>query len=282
MIMKLNALQAGFNLDHIVLESLYPNNLAKFYKEMIMMEFVKKNKNEFICEGKNRKIILKKGKKNTLSYAGFSCRSKKNLDQFKNFILSNNVKLLEFENNHFKKGAFSIIDPDKNIISFGIRKKNKNVYKYNLCMPLQHLTLSSKNVEKFQSFYCDLLGFKIADKVVHKNGTLATCFLTSNHEHHTIACFKSDKVGIDHHSYEVGKWENIKILCDHFSKKNVKIIWGPGRHGPGNNLFIFVEDLDNNWLEFSAELEIIHDRKFKEWPQSEKTLNLWGRGILRS
>ncbi len=149
-------------------------------------------------------------------------------------------------------------------------------------MPLQHLTLSSKNVEKFQSFYCDLLGFKITDKVFHKDGSLATCFLTSNHEHHTIACFKSDKIGIDHHSYEVGNWENIKILCDYFSKNNVKIIWGPGRHGPGNNLFIFIEDLDKNWLEFSAELEIIHDRKFKEWPQSEKTLNLWGKGILRS
>ena len=149
-------------------------------------------------------------------------------------------------------------------------------------MPLQHLTLSSKNVEKFQSFYCDLLGFKITDKVLHKDGSLATCFLTSNHEHHTIACFKSDKIGIDHHSYEVGKWENIKILCDYFSKKNVKIIWGPGRHGPGNNLFVFIEDLDKNLLEFSAELEIIHDRKFKEWPQSEKTLNLWGKGILRS
>ena len=51
MIMKLNALQAGFNLDHIVLESPYPNNLAKFYKEIIMMEFVKKNKNEFIRRG---------------------------------------------------------------------------------------------------------------------------------------------------------------------------------------------------------------------------------------
>ena len=92
----------------------------------------------------------------------------------------------------------------------------------------------------------------------------------------------NDKIGIDHHSYEVGNWENIKILCDYFSKNNVKIIWGPGRHGPGNNLFIFIEDLDKNWLEFSAELEIIHDRKFKEWPQSEKTLNLWGKGILRS
>ena len=280
--MKLNALQAGFNLDHIVLESPNPDDLAKFYTEIIMMEFVKKNNDEIICEGKNRKIILRKGKKNKLSYAGFSCRSKKNLNQFKNFIISNNVKLSEFKNYHFKKGSFSIIDPDKNILSFGTKKESKDHYKNELSMPLQHLTFSSKNVERFQSFYCDLLGFKITDNVVHKNGSLATCFLTSNHEHHTIACFKSDKVGIDHHSYEVGKWENIKILCDYFSKKNVKIIWGPGRHGPGNNLFIFIEDLDKNWLEFSAELEVIHDRKYKEWPQSEKTLNLWGKAILRS
>ena len=42
--MKLNALQAGFNLDHIVLESPNPNDLSKFYKEIIMMEFVKKKK----------------------------------------------------------------------------------------------------------------------------------------------------------------------------------------------------------------------------------------------
>ena len=33
---------------------------------------------------------------------------------------------------------------------------------------------------------------------------------------------------------------------------------------------------------YAPELEVIHDRKYKEWPQSEKTLNLWGKAILRS
>ena len=280
--MELNALQAGFNLDHIALETPQPYELAKFYKQQVMMELIKEKNKELICEGKDRKIIFKKGKKNKLSYAGFSCRNEASLNQFKKFIISKNVKLSKFENNHLKKGSFSIIDPDNNIISFGIRKRNKHLFKNKICIPLQHLTLSSKDVEKFQNFYCNLLGFKITDRVVHKDGSIATCFLTSNHEHHTIACFKSSKIGIDHHSYEVAKWENIKILCDYFSKNNVEIMWGPGRHGPGNNLFIFIEDLDRNWLEFSAELEIIHDRKFQDWPQSEKTLNLWGRGILRS
>ena len=60
--MKLSALQAGFNLDHIALESPTPNELSKFYKNFIMMEHVEKKNQEIICEGQNRKVILIKGK----------------------------------------------------------------------------------------------------------------------------------------------------------------------------------------------------------------------------
>ena len=42
--MKLSALQAGFNLDHIALESPTPNELSKFYKKFIMMEHIEKKK----------------------------------------------------------------------------------------------------------------------------------------------------------------------------------------------------------------------------------------------
>ena len=68
--MKLSALQAGFNLDHIALESPNPNELSKFYKNFIMMEHVEKKNKEIICEGQNRKVILTKGKKKQ----AFLCR----------------------------------------------------------------------------------------------------------------------------------------------------------------------------------------------------------------
>jgi catechol 2,3-dioxygenase len=60
------------------------------------------------------------------------------------------------------------------------------------------------------------------------------------------------------------------------------LMWGPGRHGPGNNLFIFIEDPDGNWIEVSAELEVVHDRPAVDWPHERRTLNLWGPAILRS
>ncbi len=42
------------------------------------------------------------------------------------------------------------------------------------------------------------------------------------------------------------------------------------------------EKINGNWIEISAELEVIHDRPSKDWPQEERTLNLWGKAILRS
>ena len=110
---------------------------------------------------------------------------------------------------------------------------------------------------------------------------ITTCFFRSNKEHHSLACFKAKNVGIDHHSYEVGKWKLIRDWCDYISKRRLKLFWGPGRHGPGNNLFVFFEDCDGNKIELSAELELIKNRKFLDWPHKERTLNLWGKSYLR-
>ena len=64
---------------------------------------------------------------------------------------------------------------------------------------------------------------------------------------------------------------------------HIPIKWGPGRHGPGNNLFFMVNDPDGNWVELSAELELITpERQPGLWPHTERSLNLWGPGRLRS
>ena len=73
-----------------------------------------------------------------------------------------------------------------------------------------------------------------------------------------------------------------KELVRSFFQAKYSIDLGPGRHGPGNNPFAFIEDLDGNKIEISAELEIVHDRQTKKWPHEPKTLNLWGNAIMRS
>ena len=280
--MPLTAVQAEIFLHHLEIQSSNPERLANFYSNIMDMKIDKLSLDKFICDGPSRKIIITKGENKTLSYAGMVCRNENNLNEFKEFLNHNELKLKDHNSGFYKSGSFSVEDPDKNKICFGVLKDQNSTVLDGIHAPLQHLTFASEDVVSFQNFYENKLGFQVTDRVIKNNGELATCFTTSNHEHHTIACFKSSKKGMDHHSYEAGDWNFIKNWCDHFASNNIKLMWGPGRHGPGNNLFVFIEDIDGNWIEISAELETVHGRPVKNWPQEERTLNLWGNAIMRS
>ena len=184
------------------------------------------------------------------------------------------------ETRFFRPGAFQVADPDGNSILFGLAAE-EDAPPPGIRGPLQHLTLASRDIDALQAFYAGRLGFGVSDRVM-SGGKMMTCFMRGNHEHHNLACFHQDRTGIDHHSYEAGEWDTIRDWCDHLARHDVQLMWGPGRHGPGNNLFVFVVDPDGNWIEISAELEVVHDRPVKDWPHEERTLNLWGRGILRA
>ena len=279
--MKQTALLAGAYLHHLCFESPNPEKLSDFYGKIMQMKPQSIGGNAWLCSGKNRQILIKEGMKNRLEFAAFSCRDEGGLNLLKERVKEEGIEVINLQPDLFQNDAISIVDQDGHNISFGLSKPNMNAESV-LNGPLQHLTFSTLNVEKFVDFYVGKLGFCISDRVLHSNGNLATCFVRSNHEHHTLACFKSDRIGVDHHSYEAGEWNAIRDWCDHFASMNIELMWGPGRHGPGNNLFVFVEDPDGNWIEISAELEVIHDRPSKDWPQEERTLNLWGKAILRS
>jgi len=279
--MKQTALLAGAYLHHLCFESPNPEKLSDFYGKIMQMKPQSIGGNAWLCSGKNRQILIKEGMKNRLEFAAFSCRDEEGLNLLKERVKEEGIEVINLQPDLFQNDAISIVDQDGHNISFGLSKPNMNAESV-LNGPLQHLTFSTLNVEKFVDFYVGKLGFCISDRVLHSNGNLATCFVRSNHEHHTVACFKSDRIGVDHHSYEAGEWNAIRDWCDHFASMNIELMWGPGRHGPGNNLFVFVEDPDGNWIEISAELEVIHGRPSKDWPQEERTLNLWGKAILRS
>ena len=113
--------------------------------------------------------------------------------------------------------------------------------------------------------------------------TRKVAFYRSDPEHHSFAVFSASEVRSDHHAYEAADWNAIRDWADHMASLGLKIWWGPGRHGPGNNLFFMIEDPDGHKVEFSAELELMpKDVPFRTWPHEDRTLNLWGSAWMRS
>lgn len=278
--MSASVVRAGAFLHHLQLESTDPERLSRFYADAMNMRREVAGE-DFLCSGPGRKLLVSRGQSQKLGYAGFACRDADGLADIRDNAKKSGVEILQSPSPLFENGAFAVRDPDGNQMVFGMARHD-NDEPNGLHAPLQHLTLATFDVAAIENFYANKLGFLVSDRVINDKGETATCFMRSNHEHHTLACFKSDRQGVDHHSYEAGEWIRIRDWADRFGAMEIPLMWGPGRHGPGNNLFIFIVDPDGNWIEVSAELEVIYDRAVKHWPHGERTLNLWGRAILRS
>jgi catechol-2,3-dioxygenase len=141
----------------------------------------------------------------------------------------------------------------------------------------QHVTLSTDDVPEMVAFYTGVVGFRVSDQLA--DGSFA--WLRSDRDHHTLAVVAAGRRGgIDHYSFDLAEWEDFKSWCDRLTDEGVTVTWGPGRHGPGNNLFVFFDDPAGNHVELSAEMEKFHDDRVsyvpRRWEPVPVSINLWG------
>lgn len=140
---------------------------------------------------------------------------------------------------------------------------------------IHHVTFSSVRLGSQLAFYEEAMGFRLSDRMSD-----SFVWLRCNHEHHTVAVVQAAGPELDHYAYEVGSWEALKLWCDHLAALDVPIRWGPGRHGPGNNLFVMFDDPAGNRVELSCEMERYWDEVAEYaprlWRPEPKTVNLWG------
>jgi len=177
------------------------------------------------------------------------------------------------------EGAFAVTDPDGRRVAFGLPREE--TVHAGLPGRLQHFVCASERLPQMLEFYRDL-GMAESDRVL-EGDALAAVFLRSDPEHHSFAAFRAPQSRPDHHCYETNGWLDIRDWADRMASLRIPLWWGPGRHGPGNNLFFMVEDPDGHKVEFSAELELMpREMAHRTWPHEQRTLNLWGSAWMRS
>ena len=147
------------------------------------------------------------------------------------------------------------------------------------------MVVASNALPAMLRFYEEDLGFVVSDYVFEDDGRSEPTvgFFRSDPEHHSFGVFRCPETRPDHHAYETTCWNDIRDWADHLATLNIKLWWGPGRHGPGNDLFFMIQDPQGYLIEISAELEIVPDEVEKRsWKHEERTLNLWGAAFSAS
>lgn len=271
-------------LCYLHLASKAPQQQVDFYRRLLDMNCLAQADGSWLLQGPQRAMLISPADHSGLLAAAYDLGSQARLSELRTRLVSKGCSVEALDSPLLEAGAFQIRDPQGRQTVFGVSLGAVATDRKGMPGRLQHVVFQTTELEAMIDFYVNTVGFTVSDNVVDEQSSqLTTCFLRSDDEHHSLAFFRGSKNEWDHHCYETNEWNDIRDWGDRFAKERITLFFGPGRHGPGNNLFFMVVDADRNRLEFSAELEITEaSRAPGVWPQEEYTLNSWGRAWIRN
>lgn len=160
-------------------------------------------------------------------------------------------------------------DPDGNVIELIWAPETvQDTYQARLVKPrkLGHVVLNTPDPAAMEAFY-RRLGFRVTDRTIR-----GMSFMRSGGgDHHSLALVKSTKTGVQHLAYDVVALDNVMTALGAFREDGFTCVWGPGRHGPGNNVFTYYRDPAGHIIEYYAEMEQVTDTE-----ESNLEERFWG------
>ena len=267
-------------LHHLRRDSAQPERLARFYGDLLGDRVAPLPDASWLVAGRGRQLVVGKGDAGSVPYFALQMQDAAHLEGYRNKLSASEG----FSSPLLEKNAYAVTDPDGRKVVFGVPKETAG--ESGLPGRLQHFVCATERLPQMLAFYRDL-GMVESDRVLEKDShgadALAAVFLRSDPEHHSFAAFRAPQSRADHHCYETNGWLDIRDWADRMASLRIPLWWGPGRHGPGNNLFFMIEDPDGHKVEFSAELELMpREMPHRTWPHEQRTLNLWGSAWMRS
>ncbi|MFZ0423943.1 MAG: VOC family protein [Xanthobacteraceae bacterium] len=121
---------------------------------------------------------------------------------------------------------------------------------------LGHLAYVTPDPKAAFEFYAKVLGFRLSDWI----GDYFV-FLRCGVDHHTANFIRGPNARMHHIAFEVRDMSQLANACDLLGRKNLEIVWGPVRHGPGHNVAVYHRNPDDQMVEFFTDLDKMIDEE---------------------
>jgi catechol 2,3-dioxygenase-like lactoylglutathione lyase family enzyme len=171
--------------------------------------------------------------------------------------------------------GFEIAGPEAQRYRF-IAETSRPVSRADRDRPVQltHAVLNSADVEACERFAVEKLGFKVSDRTAHMR------FVRCNRKHHALAYAKSDAASLNHIAFEMRDVDAVMRGIGRLRDAGYDCVWGPGRHGPGNNVFGYFVAPWGGIVEYTAEVsEVGDDYRVggpEDWKWPPGRIDHWG------
>lgn len=141
---------------------------------------------------------------------------------------------------------------------------------------LAHVVMNSHDVPAAQAFYEKAFGFRLSDR------TRIMAFMRCCSDHHSIALADADNDCLNHIAFVMPDLDSVMRGGGRMKDAGYPIHWGPGRHGPGNNLFNYFLGPYGFAIEYTADVQQVDDSYRTGMPEDWKwppgRIDHWGIG----
>lgn len=121
---------------------------------------------------------------------------------------------------------------------------------------LCHVNLASQAPLALEHLLAQTLGLRLSERTEARE---LVWMRAGDGRHHTVGIAKSAQPGLHHFAWEFAQFSDFMRLGDLLDTQDRVMVWGPGRHGCGDNLFSYYVDRAGFMVECSAEMEVIAD-----------------------
>jgi 2,3-dihydroxy-p-cumate/2,3-dihydroxybenzoate 3,4-dioxygenase len=142
---------------------------------------------------------------------------------------------------------------------------------------LSHVVLNSKDVDAAERFAAEKLGLRVSDRTRHMT------FLRCNDVHHCIAYARAGFSSLNHIAFEMADSDAVMRGIGRLRDAGYPCVWGPGRHGPGNNVFGYFVAPHGGLIEYTAEVSRVgEDYRVgapEDWKWPAGRIDHWGVSV---
>ena len=139
---------------------------------------------------------------------------------------------------------------------------------------LSHVVLNSADVDAAERFATRELGFRVSDRTRHMT------FLRCSNVHHCIAYARAGYSSLNHIAFEMADVDGVMRGIGRLRDAGYPCVWGPGRHGPGNNVFGYFVGPHGGLVEYTSEVSEAGDDyrvgSPEDWKWPQGRIDHWG------
>lgn len=254
---------------------------SDFYSEVWGLSVVEKDHHDTWLRGtgSNHHVLqLSHAERNGLGAISFAVRTRAEIDQAARRLLGAGIALLSEPGRLDQVGGgygLRFADPEGRLIELSADLEAVAPQSRDAAKPVgvTHVVLNTVDIDAAVSFYTSILGMRVSDWSEHQ-----MAFLRCNTDHHSIAFNQAPWASVNHIAYEMGSIDHFMRGIGSLKQQGIVPLWGPGRHGPGNNTFSYFADPAGLVCEYTSDVaQVVEDQWLcKTWRRVPELSDLWG------